>query len=299
MPDPELTDATAEYMAPRNETEQALAMIWQELLGTERIGIRDNFFELGGHSLLAMRVVSAIRKDLNIELNIRDLFIHPDIASLGACLDEQNKGTLLPAIVAVERPEYIPLSFSQERLWFIDRLEGSRQYHLPAVLRLKGTVNAGALEQTLRAITSRHEVLRTVIGEHEGSGYQQIIPADGWRLDLAEKPSKDEAGLSRYVAALIDKPFDLSADYMLRAELIRLSENDHILAVTMHHIASDMWSTSILVKEVVALYESYTGNTQIALPDLPVQYADYAIWQRNYLQGEVLENKLGYWKEKA
>ena len=191
LPDPELADITAQYVAPRNETEQKLAAIWQELLGIEQAGINDNFFELGGHSLLAMRVVSAIRRELNVELNIRDLFVQPTIAGLAAYLDEQNQGTTLPAIMAGERPEYISLSFSQERLWFIDRLEGSTSYHLPAVLRLKGELNPEVLEQTLRTIIGRHEVLRTVILEHaNGRGYQQIMPEDGWKLGITEKPAK-------------------------------------------------------------------------------------------------------------
>jgi amino acid adenylation domain-containing protein len=298
LPDPELTDMTAEYVAPRNATEQALADIWQDLLGVERVGIYDNFFELGGHSLLAMRVVSAIRKELDIELSIRDLFVYPMIAGLGAYLNEQGKGNLLPAIVVAKRPEHIPLSFSQERLWFLDRLEGSLQYHLPAVLRLKGELNKEALEQTLQTIINRHEVLRTVILEHEGRGYQHLLPPDSWTLGIIAEPGyKEETeGLSSFIAGLISKPFDLSGDYMLRADLIRLNQDDHILVVNMHHIASDGWSTSILVKEVIALYEGYANHTE--LPSLRIQYADYAIWQRNYLQGEVLENKLGYWKEK-
>ena len=181
LPAPELTDLSAAYMAPRNETEAKLADIWQELLHIEQIGINNNFFELGGHSLLAMRVVSAVRKELDVELTIRDLFVYPTIMGLGVYLDEQQKGTLLPAIVKAERPEYIPLSFSQERLWFIDRLEGSVQYHIPLVLRLKGELNQEALQNTLQEIIGRHEVLRTVIGEHQGQGYQQIMTADNWR----------------------------------------------------------------------------------------------------------------------
>ena len=298
LPDPELTDLSAAYTAPRNETEQALADIWQELLHIERAGIYDNFFELGGHSLLAMRVVSAVRKELDVELSIRDLFVHPTIAGLGAFLDEQHKGTLLPAITAAERPDYIPLSFSQERLWFIDNLEGSVQYHIPAVLRLKGELNQEALQNTLQAIIGRHEVLRTVIGEHNGQGYQQIMTADNWSLALTKKPGTGEAELSAYIAALLSKPFDLSKDYMLRAELIETGKQDHVLVVTTHHIASDGWSTSILVKEVVELYTAHTAGHTAQLPDLPIQYADYAIWQRNYLQGEVLEAKLDYWKTK-
>ena len=245
-----------------------------------------------------MRVVSAIRKELDVELTIRDLFVHPTIAGLGAYLDEQNKGTLLPAIIKTGRPEHIPLSFSQERLWFIDRLEGSVQYHIPAVLRLKGALNQEALQNTLQEIIGRHEVLRTVIREHEGKGYQQIMAAAGWTLKLTKKPGTGEAALSAYIAAQLSKPFDLSKDYMLRAELIETGKQDHVLVVTTHHIASDGWSTSILVKEVGELYEAFVTGRPAQLAALPVQYADYAIWQREYLQGEVLEAKLDYWKTK-
>ncbi|HEY8780009.1 MAG TPA: amino acid adenylation domain-containing protein, partial [Mucilaginibacter sp.] len=208
LPDPGITNIATEYAAPRNETEAQLTAIWQELLNLERIGIFDNFFELGGHSLLAMRVVSAIRREMNTELSIRDLFVHPDIAGLGAHLDQQTKGSLLPAIIAGDRPEHIPLSFSQERLWFIDRLEGSVQYHLPAVLRLQGELNGEALEKTLRQIIKRHEVLRTVIREHEGRGYQHIIPAGNWSLGTIEAPGnkRKTADLSPLITGLINKP---------------------------------------------------------------------------------------------
>jgi amino acid adenylation domain-containing protein len=300
LPDPELTDVVTEYVAPRNETEEKLASIWQNLLVIDRVGIYDNFFERGGHSLLAMRVVSAIRKELDIEVAIKDLFVYSTIASLAAHLDLHNGGILIPAIEVINpRPEYIPLSFSQERLWFIDRLEGSVQYHIPAVLRLKGSLDREALEKTLRAIIRRHEVLRTMILERAGNGYQQIVEANSWTLGVTEDLQKEKAGdLSSYITRLINKPFNLSADYMLRADLIKLGQQDHMLVVTMHHIASDGWSTSVLVKEVITLYKSYAGNEEINLPGLKVQYADYAIWQRNYMKGEVLENKLNYWKMK-
>ena len=300
LPDPELTDITTEYTAPRNETEQALAQIWQELLGVERIGIHDNFFEVGGHSLLAMRVVASVRKKLEVELTIRDLFVHPDIAGLGAYLDEQNKGTLLPAITAGERPEYIPLSFSQERLWFIDQLEGSTQYHLPAVLRLKGALNLEILADTLRSVIDRHEVLRTVIKEHDGQGYQLVMPGSGWSLTYEDRTAGKESitGVEQQIEEIANAPFDLSKDYMMRANLIKVGENEHLLVVTLHHIVSDGWSTAILVKEVVEIYQAKIEKRAVKLPDLPVQYADYSIWQRNYLQGEVLENKMVYWKEK-
>ena len=299
LPDPELTDMVNEYVAPRNETEAKLAEIWQELLEVDEIGIEDNFFDLGGHSLLAIRLVSAVRKAFGAELPMNDVFDYPTISLLAARLSEEPSGELLSSILPViPRPDHIPLSFSQERLWFIDRLGGSVQYHVPAVLRLKGSFKPELLEKTLQAIIGRHEVLRTIILEDEGQGYQYIMPAHNWSLGIIEGLAEGEEGLYSHISGLISNPFDLSGDYMLRADLIKLSVEDHILVVTMHHIASDGWSASILVKEVMALYEGYAENIERALPELAVQYADYAIWQRNYLQGELLETKLGYWKAK-
>ncbi len=300
LPDPEGT-AEGGYTAPRNETEAKLAEIWQDILELDQVGINDDFFEIGGHSLLAVRLVSQVRKSFGMELPISDVFDYPTVGQLATRLTGETPGALLPAVTAeTPRPEYIPLSFSQERLWFIDRLEGSTQYNQPAVLRLKGELNREILEKTLRAIIDRHEVLRTVIKEHEGQGYQQVMASAGWALGITEGLSYKEGtkGLSEYIAGLISRPFDLSADYLLRADLIKEGEEDHILVVTMHHIASDGWSRAVLVKEVVELYKGYAENAAPALPLLPVQYADYAIWQRKYMQGEVLEAKLGYWKAK-
>jgi NRPS condensation-like uncharacterized protein len=209
---------------------------------------------------------------------------------------------LVPSIQVVEpRPEHIPLSFSQERLWFIDRLEGSSQYHLPVVLRLKGNLNKDALAKSIQEIVNRHEVLRTVIRQQaEGQASQYIMRKDAWQLDHVDDAiyEKGEESLQSYIQHLIKAPFDLSKDHMLRASLINIDENEHVLVLTMHHIAADGWSMSILVKEVMELYGSYNEDKDIQLARVPLQYADYAIWQRNYLQGEVLERKLGYWKQK-
>ncbi|MBC9915636.1 non-ribosomal peptide synthetase [Chitinophaga varians] len=293
----------SEYVAPRNETEQALAGIWQSLLGIERIGIYDNFFELGGHSLLAMRLLAAMRQQLQETVSIRSLFLHPVIASLAGYLRGTPDGLQLPAIEAATRPVYIPLSFSQERLWFIDQLEGSVQYHIPAVLRMKGALSEEGLAYALRTIVNRHEVLRTVIRQSDDEGgitYQWIMDKDQWQLEVTEAPvyKEEEAGLQAYISSLIAAPFDLSADHMLRARLVRLSADEHILVATLHHIASDEWSAGIIVKELIALYNAYTDNVIAPLAALPVQYADYAIWQRTYLSGAVLEEKLDYWKNK-
>jgi acyl carrier protein len=176
------------YVAPRSEAEKMLAAIWQELLKIERIGINDNFFELGGHSLLAMRVISAIRREMQIELPVHELFIHPTIGELAGQFPGKNKSSLLPPIeVLSPRPARIPLSFSQERLWFIDRLEGSIQYHLPVVLRLKGNLDRNGLETSIREIVNRHEVLRTVIRQQaDGQPGQFIMDQGEWKLDIID-----------------------------------------------------------------------------------------------------------------
>lgn len=295
-----LVTAKLNYQAPGTDTEQMLAKIWQKLLGIDRISVNDNFFELGGHSLLAMRVISSIRKELEFEIAIKDLFLYPTIAELAEHLEDKSKGLILPPVVAEPRPEFIPLSFSQERLWFIDRLEGSLQYHMPAVLRLKGKLNREALAYALQNIVNRHEVLRSVIKEKDGKGYQLIKEKDGWNLQIVDgRQYKDNVeALQNFIQQLINVPFDLSEDYMMRCHLINVNEHDNILVVTMHHIASDGWSLSVIVKELVELYQAYEENREPDLPVLPVQYADYAMWQRKYVQGDVLEKKLAYWKEK-
>ncbi|GAA4316747.1 hypothetical protein GCM10023149_13950 [Mucilaginibacter gynuensis] len=290
---------TNEYKAPENETEEMLAAIWSVLLGIEKVGTTDNFFELGGHSLLAMRAISQIRQQTGQELTVRELFSHPTIAELSNHLLLNIDATAaLPEIIVGERPNEIPLSFSQERLWFIDKMEGSVQYHIPAVFRLKGTLNKAALRNTFQAIVNRHEALRTIIIEENGRGYQQVKAKNDWTLGYQNLAGKTEAEIKEYIQVSISQPFDLTTDAMLRAELLAITENDHVLVITMHHIASDGWSGSVLVKEFVELYRSEVTQTLAELPTLPIQYADYALWQRGYLQGEVLSNKLSYWKEK-
>ncbi|MEO6638395.1 MAG: condensation domain-containing protein, partial [Ginsengibacter sp.] len=190
---------------------------------------------------------------------------------------------------------HLPLSYSQERLWIIDQLEGSVGYHIPAVLRLTGKLDKGALRKSLEEIVNRHEVLRTVYKEEEGSPRQEIKEKDGWNLEEATVAKEQ---LEQYIAQKIKEPFKLEEDYMLRATLVEEGEEDHVLIVTMHHIASDGWSMPVIIKEVASLYRSYSQGKPVELKPLELQYADYAIWQKNYLQGEELESKLKYWKEK-
>ncbi|WP_224996960.1 condensation domain-containing protein, partial [Cesiribacter sp. SM1] len=181
---------TAAYVAPRTETEEKLAHIWQELLGVEKVGVEDNFFELGGHSLLATRLLSMIRKSLQAELQIKDIFTYPSIAALADQLLTRGSGRLLPAIVPAKREGKLPLSFSQERLWFIDQLQGSSHYHLPAVFRLQGALDVEGLQASFRQILERHESLRTVFLQEEGEACQQIMDAAHWQMGYSEAPAQ-------------------------------------------------------------------------------------------------------------
>ncbi|MEO7585213.1 MAG: amino acid adenylation domain-containing protein, partial [Ferruginibacter sp.] len=301
LPHPEADELlSGQYVAPRNETESRLAAIWQDVLEVEQVGMHDDFFELGGHSLLAVRLVSAIRKAFTVEMPIGDIFDYPTVALLAAQLPNQSGAAVLPPIEKVApRPELIPLSFSQERLWFIDQLAGSVQYHVPAVLRLQGKLDTEAFAAALKSTVNRHEVLRTVYYQQDGHPYQTIKHSDNWQLTFVDRQSfiNNEEGLKEYTQQLINAPYNLSTDFMLRATLIRLAEDDHVLAITLHHIASDGWSRSILVNDFAAFYHAYEKGHPAKLPVLPVQYADYTLWQRNNLQGELLETKIDYWKQ--
>jgi amino acid adenylation domain-containing protein/non-ribosomal peptide synthase protein (TIGR01720 family) len=294
LPDPQDGALSAnEYLAPRTATEVKIAAIWQQLLAVPRIGIYDNFFELGGHSLLAIRLLGAMRRDLKVEMQVKDLFAHATIAALAVYAEQASGRILLPAITVQPKPEFIPLSFGQERLWFIDQLEGSKHYHIPAVLKMKGQVNKAALQAAIQQVINRHEILRTVVLQAQDGGmvYQQVLPADLWQLE--EITGAENAQLA--VVDFIDRPFNLAADHMLRAGLISLAQDEFILAIVMHHIASDGWSVSLLVTEITLLYNAYATGQVPSLPVLPIQYADYAIWEREYLTGAVLVQQQAYW----
>ena len=300
LPDPDMQqNATTGFVAPDTEVELRMATIWCDILEEEIIGVHDDFFALGGHSLLAVRLISAIRKEFKIEIPISHVFDFPTIALLAAELNNQTDVNLLPPVmVVVNKPKLLPLSFSQERLWFIDKLQGSIQYHIPAVLSIKGSLNIPALQFALQSIVNRHEVLRTIFLEQNGQPYQKVKDGGKWHLLL--KDGKDFLGnknlLRHYVQEIINKAFDLSIDDMLRAELISLNSEEFVLVITVHHIASDGWSRSVLVKECEELYNTFSQDNRVTLAPLLVQYSDYAIWQRNYLEGNELDKKVKYWK---
>ncbi|HEU4883295.1 MAG TPA: amino acid adenylation domain-containing protein, partial [Longimicrobium sp.] len=305
LPAPEVASAAKGYVAPRTPTEEVLAGIWAEVLRVERVGVEQSFFELGGHSLLATRVVSRVRELFGVELPLRTLFEGPTVAELAVRVEETRRAgvPVLPPVVPVERTGALPLSFAQERLWFIDRLEpGGAVYNMSAALRLTGALDQAALERALGEIVRRHEALRTVFAEADGSPVQVVAAFGGFVLpveDLSALGQADrEAAVGQRAGEEAARPFDLAAGPLFRASLLRLGEEDHVLLLSMHHIVSDGWSMGVLRRELSALYAAYREGRESPLPALPVQYADYAVWQREQLAGEVLERQLAYWKER-
>ncbi len=294
------------YVAPRTQTEEVLAGIFAEVLRIDRVGARDDFFALGGHSLIATRVVSRVREALGVDLPLRALFDGPRVESLAAQVDallRQARGTSAPPLVPVERDGPLPLSFAQQRLWFIDQLEpGSAAYNMPAALRIRGALDTDALRRALDEIVARHESLRTRFAGAEGEPVQVIEPAGYAALaevDLRALPEDvREREVRARAAAEAARPFDLAAGPLLRSTLLRLGADDHALLFTMHHVVSDGWSLGVLVREVTTLYDAFARGAESPLAPLPVQYADYAVWQRAWLTGDVLDAQLGYWRTK-
>ena len=304
LPAPELAPAEERYVAPRTPAEEVLAGIWAEVLRLERVGVHDNFFELGGHSLLATRVVSRIRAVFGVELPLRALFEGPTTAEMAARVEEMRRADLpvLPPVVPVERAGALPLSFAQERLWFIDRLEpGSAVYNIPMAWRLGGALDGAALERSLGEIVRRHESLRTVFAEVDGSPVQVVAPFGGFALpveDLSGWSEADrEAALRRRAADEAGRPFDLLEGPLFRAALLRVDAEDHVLLLSMHHIVSDGWSMGVFFRELTMLYGAYREGGESPLAEPAVQYADYAVWQREQLAGDSLDRQLSYWKE--
>jgi amino acid adenylation domain-containing protein len=306
LPEPEYAPDEETYVAPRTPVEEVLAGIWAEVLGVERLGVHDEFFGLGGHSLLATRVVSRVREVFGVELPLRALFEGPTVAKLARAVEDERRGELppLPPVVPVQRTEPPLLSFAQERLWFLDQLEaGSAFYNLPFALRLRGALDVDALERSLGEIVRRHDALRTVFRERDGTPVQVIAPFGGFRLtrkDLSPlSPETREAEVQReLVAEGTARPFDLSVGPLFRAALLRLDAEEHVLLLSQHHIVSDGWSMGVLYRELAALYEAYRDGGESPLPELAVQYADYAVWQREQLEGAALDRQLAYWRER-
>ncbi|HEU4556397.1 MAG TPA: amino acid adenylation domain-containing protein, partial [Longimicrobium sp.] len=305
LPVPEYAAGTDRYVAPRTPVEEVLAGIWAEVLRLERAGVEESFFDLGGHSLLAIRVMSRVREVLGVELPLRALCAGPTVAELAGRVEEMRRTELpvLPPVVPVERNGALPLSFAQERLWFINRLEPeSAAYNVPMAWRVDGALDQAALERSLSEIVRRHEALRTLFPEVDGSPAQVIAPFGGFILpveDLSRLSDPDrEAAVRRRADEEAARPFDLSAAPLFRAVLLRLDAEDHVLLLGTHHILVDQWSLGVLRRELSTLYAAYREDGESPLSALPVQYADYAVWQREQLRGEVLDRHLAYWTER-
>ncbi len=286
---------------PVSDQEILIRNIWASVLDIDAASIDTtaSFFDIGGHSLLAISVLSRIKNETGVEISIVDFFTVPTVAGLAEKLFSLEKTDVVPAITAViPRPERVPLSFSQERLWFLDRLQGTVDYHMPAVLKLSGKLDAQALDYAFNCIVGRHEILRTVYREEAGEVFQTVLPRERWHLEIVENFNGDSHELLEYIKSYVAIPFDLSADPVLRVRLVRLSPIENILIVVIHHIASDGWSQSLLVNEFIEFYTSRIENRQANISDLQLQYADYAIWQRKYLNDDILARKLDYWNNK-
>ncbi|MGA7437302.1 MAG: amino acid adenylation domain-containing protein [Luteibacter sp.] len=304
LPAPEMVHKEAGYVAPRTATEVTIATVWSELLKVETVGIADDFFELGGHSLLATQLVSQLRKRLAAEIELRDLFAYSTLEAIAAFIDAKT------AVPSVERPapavaavqdEHFPLSFAQQRLWFLDQLEGpSSTYNIPSALRLRGKLDSAALQAALNGLTRRHDALRARFDSVDGSPVQRIAPdlPLGFTLhDLSAFSPKEREARTRWL--MLDEArtlFDLGRGPLVRCSLLKLSAEDHLLLVTMHHIVSDGWSMGIVVRDLGAMYAGHAFGAPVSLPELPMRYVDFAHWQREWLSGEVLEQQLGYWK---
>ncbi|HEU4325265.1 MAG TPA: condensation domain-containing protein, partial [Roseiflexaceae bacterium] len=289
---------------PRTETERAIAAIWQTLLGIEPIGRSDDFFALGGHSLLATRALTRIRDLLHVELALEQFFAAPTVAALAAAA-VQSTAAKQSLIARADRSGPLPPAFSQQRLWFLDqRAPHGTAYTIPAALRLGGQVDLAALEHALGALVERHESLRTTFAVIDGQLAQQIAPphapAGLPRLEVVDLRASDaETALARAGALAVEvaqQPFDLAAGPLLRVTLAQIGERDHLLIIAMHHIISDAWSLGIVVRDLAALYQAAATGARAELPALPIQFADYAVWQRASLQGGQLQAELDYWR---
>jgi hypothetical protein len=289
--------------SPRTPVEEKLGGILAGVLGLPRVGIHDNFFQLGGHSLTATMAAARIAEEFQVDVRAQALFERPTVAELADAVAMRVPGQGPSTIPRRQGGEPCPLSFAQQRLWFLDQVEpGNPAYNMQAALHLAGPLDPSALEESLREIRRRHEALRTTFTAVGGQPLQVVHPASPLRLpilDLSRLPPAERLGEARRVAAeQAREPFHLARGPLFRALLARLGASEHVLILTMHHIVSDGWSNTVLFDELATLYRAYAAGQAHSLPELPIQYADFAVWQRRSVEeSRTLEEQLGYWKE--
>ena len=306
LPEPEHLRPELEsiYAMPQTAVEEMIAGVWAEVLGIEKVGIHDNFFELGGHSLLAMQIISRLGETLGTSIPLRNLFERPTVARLAESIETSLKDEserLFVPILPTPLEGDAPLSFSQQRLWFLGQLDPhSPAYNVPAAVRLTGRLDRAALAQSINEIVRRHEVFRTTFSLKQGEPVQVITPVLNVELPVIDIDAMDDAAsraeAERLITEKARQPFDLVGGPLLRVLLLSLRPEEHVFLIVTHHIISDYWSMAIFIRELTALYEAFALERPSPLPELPVQYRDYAHWQRAWLNDEALEGQLNYWK---
>ncbi|HEV7519010.1 MAG TPA: FkbM family methyltransferase, partial [Thermoanaerobaculia bacterium] len=308
-PERDLVEPQGAFLPPRDPVEEVLALLWAQVLGRERLGMRDNFFDLGGHSLLATQVMSRVREAFQVELPLRSLFGAPTIEAFARVVSaarHREETPAAPPLAARARTGGEPLSFAQQRLWFLHQLDReSSAYHIPLLLELAGRLDEAALARALAQLVDRHETLRTTFSLMEGGPVQVIAAPREWRrrrlpmVDLtALGAERREAEVLHLASGEAARLFDLERGPIFRALLLRLDRRQHALSLTLHHIAADAWSMGILWRETMALYAAQSTGRPAVLPAQPIQYADFAAWQREWLAGEVLAAELAHWRER-
>ncbi|WP_447800696.1 amino acid adenylation domain-containing protein [Pseudomonas kilonensis] len=287
-----------------SDTEQQLGAIWAQILNVPAIGADDNFFALGGHSLLATLVVSRIRSQLAVDLPLRAVFDHPVLENLARAIDSarlQTAPLALPTITRADRSQALPLSFAQQRLWFLEQLNpGSSGFNIPFALTLTGTLNVEALRLAFEQLVARHEVLRSTVHSDQGEPWQRIETAQAFALpvtDLQQVPAQErEPAIQVHLSEVFGQPFDLTQAPLMRARLLQLDAQTHVLAIALHHIAVDAWSIAQLVDQLASDYVGF-GSPATRIDTPPLQYADFAVWQRKHLPGPVWQQQLAYWRQ--
>ena len=301
-PDMRRPEEGAGFLAPRTPMEEVMAGIWAEVLRLNQVGVQDNFFELGGHSLLATQLIARVRDLMHTEVPLRTLFEFPTVAELCEHLVTAQGEIEVQSIQCVSRDIDLPLSFPQERIWFLEQLQpGTATYIMATAIRLVGRLDVAALERSFNELVHRHEALRTIFPQVGARPVQRIVAAMPMHISRVELQHllehEREAEVERLVTEASQHPFDLAHGPLLRVSLLQLGEQEHVMLLSMHHIISDGWSMGIFVREFSALYRAFSAGEPSPLAELPIQYADFAAWQREWLQGEVLETQLAYWKQ--